>query len=82
MTTLSDNTYLLSEVPAGTLVKILSFDLPEDIEQRILEMGLMEGTECKVERYAPLGDPMEIKLRGYHLSIRRSEAQGIRVQRL
>ena len=80
MTDASNNICFLGEVPVGTRVKILSFELPEDIEQRILEMGIMEGTECQVERYAPLGDPIEIKLRGYHLSIRKSEAQRIRVQ--
>ena len=42
-------------------------------------MGLTVGTECTVIRYAPLGDPMELKVRGYHLSLRTSEAQGVRV---
>ena len=48
---------------------------------RLLEMGILEGTEVQVVRLAPLGDPIEIKLRGYHLSIRKSEAEKIQVDR-
>ena len=44
------------------------------IHQRMLEMGVTDGTEVEVLRYAPLGDPMEIFVRGFHLSLRRSEA--------
>ncbi|HOR26070.1 MAG TPA: FeoA family protein [Opitutaceae bacterium] len=45
----------------------------------MLEMGLTVGTECTVVRYAPLGDPMEIRVRGYSLSLRAAEAAGISV---
>ena len=45
-------------------------------------MGLTVGTECTVLRYAPLGDPLEIRVRGYQLAIRRSEAAGLITQRL
>ncbi len=48
---------------------------------RLLEMGILEGTEIEVVRLAPLGDPIEIKLRGYHLSIRRDEAEQIEIAR-
>jgi ferrous iron transport protein A len=46
---------------------------------RLLEMGILEGTEIEVIRLAPLGDPIEIGLRGYHLSIRKSEAEQIEI---
>ena len=46
---------------------------------RLLEMGVLAGTEVEVVRRAPLGDPIEIKLRGYHLSVRREEAEQIEV---
>ena len=46
---------------------------------RLLEMGILEGTEIEVVRLAPLGDPIEIELRGYHLSIRKSEAEQIEI---
>jgi len=44
-----------------------------------LEMGLTTGTECTVMRYAPMGDPMELKVRGYCLSLRIAEAEGVHV---
>jgi Fe2+ transport system protein FeoA len=46
---------------------------------RLLEMGILEGTAIEVVRLAPLGDPIEIELRGYHLSIRKSEAEQIEI---
>jgi Fe2+ transport system protein FeoA len=47
---------------------------------RLLEMGVMQGTEIEVVRLAPLGDPIEIKLRGYRLSLRKQEAEQIAVE--
>jgi Fe2+ transport system protein FeoA len=47
------------------------------IRQRILDMGIVKGTEIEVERVAPLGDPIEIKVKGYHLSLRKAEAANI-----
>jgi Fe2+ transport system protein FeoA len=47
------------------------------IKRRILDMGLVPGSEIEMERYAPLGDPVEIKLKGYHLSLRKEEAENI-----
>jgi len=48
---------------------------------RLLEMGLLEGTEFEVIRLAPFGDPIEIRIRGYHVSLRKSEASRIQVER-
>jgi len=50
------------------------------IYQRLLEMGLFEGVEVEVVRFAPLGDPMEISLHGYNLSVRKSEANSVDVE--
>ena len=47
------------------------------LRMRLLEMGLLKGTSLEIIRYAPLGDPIEIKLRGYRLSIRKEEAESI-----
>ncbi len=44
------------------------------LHQRLLEMGLFEGSDIEVVRFAPLGDPMEIIVQGYHLSLRKAEA--------
>lgn len=48
--------------------------------RRLLEMGFVPGTELRVVRLAPLGDPMQIELHGYHISLRRSEARAILVE--
>ena len=47
------------------------------IRRRIIDMGIVPGAEIEMERYAPLGDPIEIKLKGYHLSLRKEEADNI-----
>jgi Fe2+ transport system protein FeoA len=48
--------------------------------ERLMEMGLVTGTTLKVVKFAPLGDPMEILMRGYHLTLRRAEAADIVVE--
>ena len=60
----------------GTITSLQGDDL---IVQRLMEMGLLEGEEVEVLGFAPLGDPMEIRLRDYRLSLRRSEAARIAV---
>lgn len=52
------------------------------IKQRLMEMGVTRGCEIRVERHAPLGDPVEVTIRGYHLALRMSEAQDIEVERI
>jgi len=71
---------VLAGQPVGRRVRIRGLSLPDAVRLRLLEMGLTEGTDCRVVRYAPLGDPMEVHVRGYSLSLRRSEAEGIRVE--
>jgi Fe2+ transport system protein FeoA len=50
------------------------------IRQRLLEMGFIRGARLRVEKLAPLGDPMELVIKGYHLSLRRDESSCILVQ--
>ena len=50
-----------------------------DTQQRLLEMGVSDGAEVEVLRFAPLGDPMEIYVRGFHLTLRKSEAALVRL---
>ena len=71
----------LSELAAGEGGKIVALELPPEAKQRLLEMGMTVGAQIEVVRYAPLGDPVDIKVRGYHLSIRKHEAAGIFVAR-
>jgi Fe2+ transport system protein FeoA len=59
---------------------VVSLDGDVDLRVRLMEMGVVEGTPVKVIKYAPLGDPMEILLRGYHLSLRKDEARRIMVR--
>jgi Fe2+ transport system protein FeoA len=72
----------LSALAVGQRGKVTGFDLAPEQRQRILEMGLTVGATFEVVRFAPLGDPLEIKVRGYHLSLRKREAAGIRIERL
>lgn len=50
------------------------------IHRRIIDMGIVPGTTLKVEKFAPLGDPMEIKVKGFNLSLRKMEADTIQVE--
>lgn len=78
---MSDQSELLTlaSLKAGQKGRVAGFDLPPEQRQRLLEMGMTVGSQFEVVRFAPLGDPVELKVRGYHLSIRKHEAAGIRV---
>ncbi len=69
----------LDQLAAGERAVIASVDCPPTIARRLMELGVLPGTEVEVIRRAPLGDPMEISLRGVHLSLRKSEARHIDV---
>jgi len=70
----------LDQLKAGETGVVLGYEGEEDLHFRLKELGLIRGTKVFVKRFAPLGDPMEIVLRGYSLSIRRQDAAKIRVQ--
>jgi len=72
----------LSALPLGQRGRVVGFDLPPEHRQRLLEMGLTVGAEFQVVRFAPLGDPIDIKVRGYHLSLRKHDAAGVQIVRL
>ncbi len=73
---------VLSTLKIREKARVLGFDLPPEYRQRLLEMGLTVGAEFEIVRFAPMGDPIDIKVRGYHLSLRKKEASGVRVERL
>jgi ferrous iron transport protein A len=74
---------LFTELRRGDEAEVLGFGTMDDhYRNRLLSMGLTPGTRFRVERRAPLGDPVEISLRGFRLSLRRNEAAALRVQRL
>jgi Fe2+ transport system protein FeoA len=70
---------VLSQVSTGAEVRIQGFSQNCQGTQRLREMGLLPGTIIQLVRWAPLGDPLEIKVRGYHLSLRREQADHIEV---
>jgi ferrous iron transport protein A len=69
----------LDQLRAGQRARVESVRATGTLEQRLLEMGLLEGEIIEVVGFAPLGDPMEIRLRDYRLSLRRQEASSITV---
>ena len=79
---MSDELILLSQMSVGQRGVIRDFTADNDDYERIVEMGVTPGEEIEVIRYAPLGDPIEIRVRGYLLSLRKAEAERIKVARL
>ncbi len=71
----------LDELQVGDRARIVRVDAKGAIRRRLLEMGFVRGEQLKVERLAPLGDPMELVIKGYHLSLRREEGACILVAR-
>lgn len=72
----------LSDLPVGSRALVKEFPPKDPAFLRMREMGLLVGTTLTLVRTAPLGDPLEIKLRGYHLTIRKADAAQILVEPL
>jgi len=70
----------LSELEVNGNCKVVKLTGSRAIKKRLLEMGFVQGTEIYVEKVAPLGDPMELVLKGYHLSLRRDEAHDVFIE--
>ena len=70
----------LDKLKAGQTACVEAINGQDAIVQRLYEMGLMEGTVIEVIGFAPMGDPIEIRLQDYRLSLRRSEAARIQVR--
>ncbi len=69
----------LAQVEIGAEAKVLSVDGENIISRRLMEMGVVPGVLVKVIKTAPFGSPMEIRVKGYHLALRKSEAEIIEV---
>jgi ferrous iron transport protein A len=67
----------LRELKVGQKAKVQEINVAGVAKKRMMDMGLTKGTEVEVIGIAPLGDPIEISLRGYKLSIRKNEAENI-----
>ena len=70
----------LSDLEPGQEATVLQVKAQGPIRRRLLEMGFIRGAHLRVEKLAPLGDPMELVIKGYHLSLRRDEGDCILVE--
>lgn len=69
----------LREVKIGETVKVVKLHGEGAVKRRIMDMGTTKGTEVAIRKVAPLGDPIEITVRGYELSIRKADAEMIEI---
>jgi len=70
----------LAELTPGERGRILRISAVGPLKRRLMDMGVLVGVEVRVEKIAPLGDPIEITVKNYKLSLRKSEAEGIAVE--
>lgn len=70
----------LREVPVGSTVKVVKLHGVGAVKRRIMDMGITRGTQVYVRKVAPLGDPIEVTVRNYELSIRKADAEMIEIE--
>ena len=70
----------LRNVPVGSAAKVIKIHGEGAVKRRIMDMGITRGVEVYVRKVAPLGDPIEVTVRGYELSLRKADAEGIEVE--
>ena len=70
----------LKEAKVGSTVKVVKLHGEGAVKRRIMDMGLTKGVEVNVRKVAPLGDPIEVTVRGYELSLRKADAEMIEVE--
>ncbi len=70
----------LKEVKVGKKARVLKVHGTGALKRRIMDMGITKGVEIYVRKVAPLGDPIEINLRGYELSLRKADAEMVEVE--
>ena len=70
----------LKEVPCGQTVKVTKLNGEGPVKRRIMDVGITKGVETYVRKVAPLGDPVEVTVRGYELSLRKADAEMICVE--
>ena len=67
----------LKEAKVGSTVKVVKLHGEGAVKRRIMDMGITRGVEVYIRKVAPLGDPVEVKVRGYELSLRKADAEMI-----
>ncbi len=70
----------LRDVKVGESCKVVKLHGEGPVKRRIMDMGITKGTEIYVQKVAPLGDPMELTIRGYELSVRKADAEMVEVE--
>jgi len=70
----------LRQVKVGETVKVVKLHGEGAVKRRIMDMGLTKGTEVHIRKVAPLGDPVEVTVRGYELSLRKADADMIEIE--
>ena len=70
----------LKQARVGDMLKVVKLHGEGAVKRRIMDMGLTKGVEVYIRKVAPLGDPIEVTVRGYELSIRKADAQMIEVE--
>ncbi|MDY6038655.1 MAG: FeoA family protein [Eubacterium sp.] len=70
----------LRDIPVGGTAKVMKLHGEGPVKRRIMDMGITKGVEILVRKVAPLGDPMELNIRNYELSIRKADAEMIEVE--
>ena len=70
----------LRNVPVGSTAKVVKIHGEGAVKRRIMDMGITKGVEIYVRKVAPLGDPIEITVRGYELSLRKADAESIEIE--
>ena len=69
----------LTAIPVGSAARVVAVNGTSRISRRLMEMGVIPGVRLEVLKTAPFGDPIEVRVRGYNLAMRRSEADAIEV---
>jgi ferrous iron transport protein A len=70
----------LAKMKPGEQGRIISIGVVGPLKRRLMDMGVLVGEKVKVEKVAPLGDPIEVTIKNYNLSLRKKEAEGIAVE--
>jgi ferrous iron transport protein A len=70
----------LKEIPCGETVRVVKIEGTGPVKRRIMDMGITKGTDIFVRKVAPLGDPVEVNVRNYELSLRKEDAESIIVR--
>lgn len=72
----------LKDAAVGSKVKVVKIEGQGVVKRRIMDMGITKGVEMNIRKVAPLGDPIEVTVRGYELSLRKADAQMIHVEKI